>query len=786
MTWRGTFRRCAAEEKTCIFGFLKRSAVHAEFNIEKLPRWPWFVLSLLLFAGAAALYNSLATPVYHTTTRVRINEYYISGTPGGGYTLRFDATNWYNLTAIMQSYGNVEAVLELMEADINYYRLDRVAGITRRTDLWHDSPLRLHQRTGRKLPGNERLRVTILNDSLYRIAPLRRNILFTPDNPELAFGESLTFNTWYSIGNRPFMLELLPEKHKAERRHERHEVHIRDMDALVKDYRSRIHIESIGVGFAIVDFDFRDCHPGRATEFMEYLTHYFFVQQQEELDGIALQQLDFFDRQIARHEEVLEEGMRELQRLREEAGFLDLRQSAYALLFEEYYLRQDLSRAMLLRSYHDFLLEALQAGEAGGEVFGVRAPGLYDAELNAMLNALSRLYRERSLLLLSTSAGSPAVRKLDTEIRSLRTAAKENLRTRKAANELALARLEEALAATRDELSGLLGSQQQLHHLERELRVAQSLQNKLRNNQWRARQAFGLGQAGNYLLEPVRLVRQQWPKPWLSYGAALVLALLLPVALHFAHDQLKVHIRDADDLERLSGVPLIGQIPAMKAGRETRHQMPAVLQPGHPEVLEGFRKLRGMTRFYGSESRQKVIMVSSTTANEGKTFVALNLATALAMNGHKTLFIDADMRKNSLNTQRRVYRDRGLSNYLIGQLSLEDVLRQNPHHENLFMITAGSRPPNLPELLDSSAMSALLSNPHDFDCVVMDTPPIGLVADAQGMIDKAHLFLYVVCRGQSRFGDIPFIKEMYHRSGEKRMALVFNKAGGASLLRASR
>lgn len=732
-------------------------------------------MSLLLFVSSAALYNRVATPAYHATTRVRINEYFISGTPGGGYAVRFDATNWYNLTAIMQSYGNVKAVLEQMEARVYYYRIDHVAGVPLRTDLWHDSPLRLHQRTGRELPGNERLRITIINDSLFQIHPRKRNNLFTPENPQCAPENQYTFNTWHTIGGYPFMLELLPGDNQDQEHGRQHEVHIHDLDALVKDYRSRIRIESIGTGFAIVDFDFRDRHPQRATEFMEHLTHYFFVQQQEALNGIALRQLTFFDEQIARYGEILDEGMRELQLLREEAGFYDLRQSAYALLFDEYYLRHDLSRALLLRTYHGFLLEALHAGETGSEVFGLRAPGLYDAELNALLTTISRRYRERSMLKMHTTATTPAIRKLDNEIHNLRQAAKENLRTRQAANELTIARLEKELDATRGNLSALLGSQQQLQGVERELNVAQRLKNKLRNNQWLAQQAFGLGQAGNFLLDPIRLVGQRWPRPYLIYGVALLLALVIPVGLRFLDDHLKVYIRNGKELEHLSGVPLIGHIPEMKAKKEVRHKIPALHPEGHREVLEGFRKLRGLLRYYGVNASQKVILVSSTTANEGKTFVSLNLAASLALNGHKTLYVDADMRKNSLNGQVRAFRERGLSNYLIGQFPIEEVLRQSPHHPNLHMITAGSQVPNLAELLDTPAMGALLSTDLNFDYMVVDTPPIGLVADAQDMIDKAHLFLYVVCRGQTRLTDIPFIRQVYRRTGEKKMATVLNK-----------
>ena len=198
-------------------------------------------------------------------------------------------------------------------------------------------------------------------------------------------------------------------------------------------------------------------------------------------------------------------------------------------------------------------------------------------------------------------------------------------------------------------------------------------------------------------------------------------------------------IKTPEDVTRRLKLPFLGLVPSV---RGDKHPVLASSHVPH-DFGEAFRSLRtSLISQYPGEGT-KIIVVTSAQPLEGKTTTAANIAMALAYGGSRVLLIDADMRRPGLHRPLRLTNERGLSQVLIGQARVRDVI-QRTVDPNLLAITAGQTPPNPSELLASERMKTLLTNlSHGpFDWIVIDTPPVLAVTDAvilAPLVTRRHL-----------------------------------------------
>lgn len=160
-------------------------------------------------------------------------------------------------------------------------------------------------------------------------------------------------------------------------------------------------------------------------------------------------------------------------------------------------------------------------------------------------------------------------------------------------------------------------------------------------------------------------------------------------------------------------------------------------------AAESYRTLRTNLQYSSFDEEYKVIVVTSSEAGEGKSTTAGNLALSLSQGDKKVALIDCDLRKPSLHKKFKVSNTRGLSDVIIGKEEITSVFQR--YNENLVIVTSGKVPPNPSEMLSSKAMSALIEALRKvFDYVILDTPPVQAVTDAQILSTKADGTILVV------------------------------------------
>lgn len=227
----------------------------------------------------------------------------------------------------------------------------------------------------------------------------------------------------------------------------------------------------------------------------------------------------------------------------------------------------------------------------------------------------------------------------------------------------------------------------------------------------------------------------------------LAFGLLLGVGLAFLRDRLDNTIKERDALEAITGVGLVGSIPLDK----TRRSEPGITFDGDDSPgAEAFRKLRTNLQFLAVDNPPRVIVVTSSVTQEGKSTTAINFALALAEGDHDVVLVDGDLRRPSLANYLDLVGTTGFSTVLAGRASIADVL-QITRFPRLFALTSGAVPPNPSELLGSLAAQKVLSELRSrFDYVVVDSSPLLAVTDAAILAANADGVLLVARFGETK------------------------------------
>lgn len=263
---------------------------------------------------------------------------------------------------------------------------------------------------------------------------------------------------------------------------------------------------------------------------------------------------------------------------------------------------------------------------------------------------------------------------------------------------------------------------------------------------------------------------------------AMVLGLLFPMLVLFIVNNMNTKVKGRKDIEDLS-LPFIGEIPLSYRKRKgllaifnRRKEVREIVvqEKNGNNINEAFRVVRTNLEFVLGKDN-KVVMLTSSNVGSGKTFISTNLATSFAIKGKKTLLIDLDLRKASMST----FVDspqRGISDYLNGQYEkIEDVMVKERIHKNLDVLPVGTIPPNPTELLFSERLSSLIKSMRErYDLIVIDCPPIDIVADASIINNMVDVTVYVLRSGLMDRQMLPEVEKYYTDKRFNNMVLLLN------------
>ncbi|MBR3947581.1 MAG: polysaccharide biosynthesis tyrosine autokinase [Bacteroidales bacterium] len=254
----------------------------------------------------------------------------------------------------------------------------------------------------------------------------------------------------------------------------------------------------------------------------------------------------------------------------------------------------------------------------------------------------------------------------------------------------------------------------------------------------------------------------------MSILLALVLSILFLLARYLFYNK----ILSSSDISKYTEIPVIGEVAASKHKLDLSKAV--VHKNARSHITENFRKIRTNLDYYPLESNCRVIITTSTVPGEGKTFIAMNTADIYAMSGKKVLIVDFDLRKPRLDQCFELDNDNGTSTILTNRKDWHECLHKNVI-ENLDVITSGPITPIAAELLTGKKLESFMSEiRNEYDIVILDTPPLGIIHDAITISRYADNIFYVMRHGVSVKGYIEYINTLKEEHGIKNISIVLN------------
>ena len=239
------------------------------------------------------------------------------------------------------------------------------------------------------------------------------------------------------------------------------------------------------------------------------------------------------------------------------------------------------------------------------------------------------------------------------------------------------------------------------------------------------------------------------PNKVMNIAIAFLLGLMVGVGLTFLLEYLDNTFKTKEAVEGTLNIPVMGVIPQMSNSPKSGKKYFVVEDDPKAVAAESYRTLKTNIQYSSFDEKHRVMVVTSSTPGEGKSTTTGNLALALAEGESKVILIDCDMRKPTVHKKFHVSNEKGLSDVLIGKVDIMEAAHK--YNKNLLVLTAGKIPPNPSEMLGSKTMKELLDRLKEVvDYIILDTPPVQAVADAQILSTRADGTLLVIKAGETK------------------------------------
>jgi tyrosine-protein kinase Etk/Wzc len=400
------------------------------------------------------------------------------------------------------------------------------------------------------------------------------------------------------------------------------------------------------------------------------------------------------------------------------------------------------------------------------------ALGLEDITLNQLVGNYNKAQLDRQALLDGhVPPNNPLIKEAEGQIEKLRESVRENLKNIKSSYSSAIGTLQRRGNAEQSQLQELPFKLKEYVEIQRQVNSKMALFNLLQSK----REETAITRASTISNSKVidRALPPGFPiKPneRTIQLMAFLAGLALPVLVIFVLELLNDKINSRFDIERITQVPILGEV-----GHSFSGQALIVSKTSRSMVAEQFRIIRSNLQYILPQKENPVILITSSFSGEGKSFVSTNMGGVIALTGKKTIILEFDIRKPKVMAGLNIGKRGGITNHLVSNTDLNDLIVPVPGYENLFVLPCGPIPPNPSELLLDVRIAELFTwmRKH-FDVIFVDTAPVGMVSDAMTLGKFADCTMYIVRQGHTFKKQIALIDELYREEKLPKVSIIIN------------
>ena len=751
-----------------------------EIFFKYLIHWPWIVGAVILCVIVAWIYLRMVTPVYNISATVLIKDDKKGGASSQlselenlGLDGMFSSSqNFDNELEVLRSKTLAKEVIQQLNLYVSYMDEDEFPA----RDMYKISPIQvsLTPQEADKLSDPMIVKMALqpqggidvvvtVGEIEYQKYFDKLPAIFPTNEGTLAFfqvPDSVLIMQERKIGT----LDI------AEKTIRHITATINRPMTVAKGYCANLSIEPTSKTTSVAVISLKNSSLRRGQDFINTLLEMYNRNTNDDKNVVAQKTAEFIDERIGIISKELGNTEENLETFKRNAGITDLASDAQIALTgnAEYEKKRVENRTQI--SLIEDLRKYINRNEY--EVLPANI-GLQDAALTSSIERYNEMLVERIRLLRTSTESNPAIVNLDTSIRAMKVNVSATLDATLQGLLITKNDLDREASRFSRRISDAPGQERQFVSIARQQEIKAGLYLMLL--QKREENAITLAATANnarIIDEAIADDNPISPKGKMIYLIALVLGVGVPVGIIYLLELTKFKIEGRSDVEKLTSVPIIGDIPLT----DEKQGAIAVFENQNNLMSETFRNIRTNLQFM-LENDKKVILVTSTVSGEGKSFISANLAISLSLLGKKVVIVGLDIRKPGLNKVFNIPRKEvGITQYLANpEKNLMDLVQLSDVSKNLYILPGGTVPPNPTELLARDGLDkAIETLKKNFDYVILDTAPVGMVTDTLLIGRVADLSVYVCRADYTHKNEYTLINELAEKDKLPSLCTVIN------------
>lgn len=709
-----------------------------KFFYRALRYWYFFPIFLILAVLISVALYQTTTPMHlismqllisegqEATGRVDVGDRALPGVSLGGQSFI------ENQTIILTSRKQVDKTLKQLDFEISYFEKEAF----KTQEIYKKSPFRVIVDSSEVNPAGLSFEVEFLSKEKYRLS--------------LVDGDfSKEFNLFERVTHPLFAFSIVPvlDNLPGSNYHEKtYRFTVNSMNSLVGYYQSRLFLDRAVFGSTIVEISIMENNVQKGVDFLNKLAQNSVNYTLERKNHIALNTIDFIEKQLVGVADSLGAAENVLENFRSVNEVMDVSYQGQMILTQSKELEDQKSALLAKLDYYSYLNDYIESNRDMQEVIVPTSMGIEDPVLGQLIGQLSTLNAERSALRFNATTENPNITRMNASIENLKNNILESLKSVISATHLSLDDTNRRLYSLTGQIRNLPRTEQRLLNIERSRQMNNETYTFLLTKLTEAQLAKAANRPDNEIVDEARSMGMVVPDMKRSVMLVLLLGLFLPAVIIFIKIFTNDKVLETDDVKEFSALPIIGEVPYEKRNGKSSLIETATAANTNTILAESFRSIRTSLGYYANQKASKTVLITSTLPGEGKSFCAINLARSFAQLNKKTLLIEFDMRRPSLSKQSGITANgNGLSSYYTGDAKVDDIINTDSEIENLHIIFAGHIPPNPSELIAGDITKRLMDELQGkYEMIVIDTPPVGVVADAHLLTEYADVNIVVV------------------------------------------
>ena len=743
--------------------------------------WKFFVISGILCLCIAFLYLRYTKPIYKVSCKVLIKDDSKSRLGKNAFISELDLfaqqSNLQNELGIICSKTLSRKTVKELGFYISYYTLSSRLG--RNIEIYNQSPFKVIIDTSHVQLLNVKVNLKFYTASTCHltISNFKGATAYSfskEKNTTLPNSKNILVDTVLKVGdqftNQNFSFKLINNPNYVAGIEEDREYYFILNDPLIvgQNLAGSLETNQITKDASIVEISVKSTLPEKSVDFLNTLSKNYINLNLENKNLIAIKTINFIDNQLGEITDSLHNVEDILENFRTKNQTMDLSAEYQAILTKLEAQDNEKVTTNIEIKYYEYILEYLKTNSEYNDIVSPSFVGVTDASLNTLVTELMTLATEKNKLSISSTEKNPYYTTLETNIATTKKTLLDQVKNSLSLAQITLKDINKRIAESEVAINKLPKTERDLLTIKRKFDVNDQTYSFLLEKKAEASISKASNLSDNTIVDPAEVGDKVYPKKMTIYLIALLLGIILPFLIIKLRDYLNDSIHNKDEIESQSMLPIIGTIAHSKYSTSL-----IVIDNPRAMVSETIRSVKANLDFLSS-ANSKIITLTSTVSGEGKTFCSINLACAFAISDMRTLLIGADLRKPKIIKDFNLTNDRGLTSYLIGKSSLDEIINKTSVN-NLHIVTAGPVPPNPAELLGSEKMKILIEELRlKYDYIIIDTPPLGIVTDALFLMKKADINIYVTRFNFTSKKVIKDVNDLVKTTGVKNVCFLLN------------